>query len=105
MSVTLPPFPSLSDLNLQYSSGMEELQEQNDETEGSFSNSQASPRNSQQTNAEQTQLQTEFTILVPKIISSTEKLFFIAHSYNGQQRKEWKLVQFDLSETMRLNPQ
>ena len=105
MSVTLPPFPSLSDLNMQYSSGMEELYEQNEETEGSFSNSQALPRNSQKTNAEPTQLQTELTILVPRIISSTDKLFFIAHSYSGQQRKEWKLVQLDFSKTMRLNPQ
>ena len=105
MSVTLPPFPSLSDLNIQYSSGMEELYEQNEETEGSFSNSQALPRNSQKTNVEPTQLQTELTILVPRIISSTDKLFFIAHSYSGQQRKEWKLVQLDFSETMRLNPQ
>ena len=42
---------------------------------------------------------------MPSIISSDNKLFFIAHAYNGQRRKEWKLVQLNFKETMKLNPQ
>ena len=42
---------------------------------------------------------------MPNIISSIERLFFIAHAYQGQRRKEWKLVKLDLKVTMEINSQ
>ena len=105
ISVSLPPFPTLDELDMQYSSGMELLHELNEEQEGQTPNSQAIPRTIEPTEQKPKPLQTDLPILVPSIISSDDKLFFIAHAYNGQRRKEWKLVQLNFKETMKLNPQ
>ena len=43
-------------------------------------------------------------VLVPKIIESKDRLFFISLRIDGSERKEWKLIQIDLRSTMELNP-
>ena len=50
------------------------------------------------------ELEMDITVLVPKIIASHDRLFFISHAYNHHDRREWKLVQLDLESIMSLHP-
>ena len=78
----------------------------NGESEGEIqAHSQALPRNITETQPEPPLLYHELTTLVPNILASSDRLFFIAHAYRGQKRKEWKLVQLDLKATMEINSQ
>ena len=42
-----------------------------------------------------------FNILIQSIIQSNDKLFFIAYNCPNENRKEWKLVQLDFSQSMK----
>ena len=42
------------------------------------------------------ELEMDTTVLVPKIIASHDRLFFISHAHGQHDRREWKLVQLDL---------
>ena len=41
---------------------------------------------------------------IPSLIQSESKLFFISHKLPEQDRKEWRLVQVDLTKSMKLRP-
>ena len=108
IAVSLPPFPTLQELDneLENSSDVNVQSNTNIESEGEIhSNSPASPRNILETEPEPPQLQHQLSILVPNIIASSDRLFFISHAYDGQRRKEWKIVKLDLKATMEMNPQ
>jgi hypothetical protein len=45
-----------------------------------------------------------FPSLIQSIISSNNKLFFIAYNIPNQSRKEWKLVQLDFQQSMKRYP-
>jgi hypothetical protein len=45
-----------------------------------------------------------FADVIKNIISSQDRLFFIAHSNSNKTRKEWKLVQVDFDTSMQLHP-
>ena len=85
--VTLPPFPTLQELDneLKNSNDVNIQPNSNEESEGEIqANSQALPRNIIETKPEPPQLHHELAILVPNIIASTDRLFFIFHTYQGQ---------------------
>jgi hypothetical protein len=45
-----------------------------------------------------------FSSFIQSIISSEDKLFFIAYNIPNQSRKEWKIVQLDFDQSMRQYP-
>ena len=108
IATTLPPIPSSEELNdsSQASNGVNDVNSNYDDAdEGTIPNSsQLQPRTFKQTTHESQQPQYDLSILIPKLISSQDKLFFISHAYRNHRRREWKLVQLDLKATMELNP-
>ena len=105
ISTTLPPFPSISELDEEYNDSItsnnneiddiEETNDLDDEIARTIK-----PESNQMSN----ESFTDISVLLPKIINSDDKLFFISHNFTGQDRKEWKVVQIDSKTTMALNP-
>ena len=108
IATTLPPIPSSEELNdsSQASNSVNDVNSNYDDAEeGTIPNSsQLQPRTFKQTTHESQQPQYDLSILIPKLISSQDKLFFISHAYLNHRRREWKLVQLDLKATMEFNP-
>ena len=108
IATTLPTIPSSEQLNdsSQASNSANDVISNNDDVEeGNIQNSsQLQPRKFEKTTLESQQPQHILSILIPKLISSQDKLFFISHAYKHHRRREWKLVQLDLKATMEFNP-
>ena len=105
ISTTLPPFPSISDLEKEYYDSIASPSEKIVDNEETIDSDDEIERTIQPlSNPPSNEASTDLSVLLPKIINSDDKLFFIAHKFTGQDRKEWKVVKVDLKTTMELNP-
>lgn len=104
----LPPFPSLHELDKEYNEELGISSNQcNNESEEIIQRSQGNTNVDpypQHLDPRPPNLQYTPNVLVPRIIASRDRLFFISHQIDGQERKEWKLIQVDLRSMMALNP-
>ena len=105
ISTSLPPFPSISDLEKEYYDSIASSREEIVDNEETIDSNNEIARTIQPLmNPLSNEASTDLSVLLPKIINSDDKLFFIAHKFTGQDRNEWKIVRVDLKTTMELNP-